>query len=609
MAAPNIVAKSWNQTVQADGKLHSAQPVDVTGPSIPTVALSAITSSGFTVSLTSSSVDVQSGISLYTIEYSSTASGGPFVQMTQIAESTFPFVWNGAQPNKQYWVRCKATDASPNSNDSSYSAVVTATTSAGSGSGITANYPRLGCYAIGGTPRSYDTDAFGTWASKQQIALINPWDGWQNSSPARVRSISQIGSNLKSISPLPTKTLLVLYFDPHTAVYSQLPSAALYDAWKAWLYTDYNAGTLTKVAASYYSSQASVVNCTPGGPAYSAGSRSGTALELISDYAWDFLVRGGSWGLARYPSGVDATSDVDGLYQDDSTNYAPMSGDWQRNSTTSAGNVNSTGTNPIDQTFRDGVKAWSQRLLNYKSSLYLFCNICRQAADGATITGLNQVFHGGAIEGIMGQSYSWESWGGWVRMMTEYKQKMDFLQAPKLGIFGHGGVTADGKDYLRSTAYQASHYGICSCLLGDGYYYASATTGNAAPTGSNSSYDCNLRNWFDYFAVNPTTGAALAYPSVDSGLGYLGQAADPPYPTTPWLSQGPLGIFRRRFYNATTGKTWWVIVNPKGNGAQTVNFGQTMKKVTGIQRTSVDDGSSATSSAMLDADGLIVMVP
>lgn len=131
----NAVPKTWNQTPQADGKLHSAQPTDTTGPSVPVISVTAATVNGFTTNLVTPSVDPQSGIASYVLEFSTTSNNGPFTQFADAAVSLFPIIWTSGVASKQYWVRCKAKDASVNANFSTYSAVQTITTLAAGGGG------------------------------------------------------------------------------------------------------------------------------------------------------------------------------------------------------------------------------------------------------------------------------------------------------------------------------------------------------------------------------------------------------------------------------------------------------------------------------------------
>jgi hypothetical protein len=70
-----------------------------------------------------------------------------------------------------------------------------------------------------------------------------------------------------------------------------------------------------------------------------------------------------------------------------------------------------------------------------------------------------------------------------------------------------------------------------------------------------------------------------------------------PYATKPWQNR----VWRRDFDNGIA------LVNPKGNGVQTVSLGGTFKHLTGAQNPSFNDGSSVTSVTLKDRDGLILL--
>ncbi len=81
-------------------------------------------------------------------------------------------------------------------------------------------------------------------------------------------------------------------------------------------------------------------------------------------------------------------------------------------------------------------------------------------------------------------------------------------------------------------------------------------------------------------------------------LGYLG------YPTTqPPPAAGQNGVWRRDFDHGIA------LVNPKGNGAQTVSLGGTFVHLTGSQNPSLNNGSAVTSVTLQDRDGLILLRP
>jgi len=167
----------------------------------------------------------------------------------------------------------------------------------------------------------------------------------------------------------------------------------------------------------------------------------------------------------------------------------------------------------------------------------------------------NKTVMGGLIEGIAGFSWSQESWGGFDSMMDTYNRGID---ATEDFVFFHV--------HGNRTDYRFMRYTLASCLMNDGYY--THTTSD--------SYDDQA--WFDEFDVE------------------LGRAMDPPQ-TSPWSN----GVYRRVFENGV------VLVNPRGNGTQTVDVGSGLKRFSGTQDPSHNNGSSVTALTLAAADGIILM--
>jgi hypothetical protein len=76
----------------------------------------------------------------------------------------------------------------------------------------------------------------------------------------------------------------------------------------------------------------------------------------------------------------------------------------------------------------------------------------------------------------------------------------------------------------------------------------------------------------------------------------LGQAAEPRQDKA-WKQ----GVWRRKFEKGIA------LVNPKGNGKQTVTLDGSYQKISGTQDPSVNDGSTVTSVTLEERDGLILL--
>jgi hypothetical protein len=226
----------------------------------------------------------------------------------------------------------------------------------------------------------------------------------------------------------------------------------------------------------------------------------------------------------------------------------------------------------------------------------------RTALLGAGLDNL----HGGLLENAMfsgTNAWEWFQKGnfstggldpsGWANTLANYYLGMDFCLAPKMvglgcrmptasatSFFGVNGVsTAVSKD--SALEYQTMRYGLCTALMDDGYF---------AP-GAIGSYDWAQLRWYDEYGDDSLT-------QVNVKRGYLGYAKSS-RPTAPTFAGGTFGVWLRLFDN---GK---VLVNPRGNGVQTVNI--TGTKLNGSQQPTINNGATVTSVTLQDGDGLILL--
>jgi hypothetical protein len=300
-------------------------------------------------------------------------------------------------------------------------------------------------------------------------------------------------------------------------------------------------------------------------------------------------------------SSVDAAPSVDGTFRDNTGLLPQIAGDYLRNGTEEQTNDADAGL-----WIRQGV-AEGLDYLHSNSSFITLGNIAGwgipQSGGGFDATPIAGKVQGGLMEGTFGYSWSAEVWGGFATSKGQYQFSMAHTGAPQLVMVHHNNLKANGSDPTAfdangnpaayGTPYQAARYGLAFTLMDDGYY----------ATATSSAYLSTGRDWFDEYAVDPATGVALAFPNVDAGLGYLGQPTDAPWPAP--LSSG---VYERHFRNSATGISWVVLLNPKGNGARTVQLGQPMRKLTGTQAPAINDGATVTSISLSDRDGLILQV-
>ena len=161
------------------------------------------------------------------------------------------------------------------------------------------------------------------------------------------------------------------------------------------------------------------------------------------------------------------------------------------------------------------------------------------------------------LEGIMGESWSVETWGGWDTMMTRYFNTTANLRAPALVGFGVHGVATD---------YKFFRYAFTSCLLGNGYFsFADKAVGFASVP------------WFDEYEVA------------------LGAPVEPATKTV-WSN----GVHRRRYENAM------VLVNPQAE-ARTVTIEPGWRRLLARQAPTVNNGQPVTSLTIPAKDGIILV--
>jgi hypothetical protein len=345
-----------------------------------------------------------------------------------------------------------------------------------------------------------------------------------------------------------------------------------------------------------YSDITSLANPTPGPPGVNPGGPYAAAWAEVDSFKWWLYLHGGTGtevaaliagndqinttqftppnnAGVNYPawranfdtiySTMTALS-LDGIYADKTTLIPPVDGDWDRDGDTVPL------TDPPDlRTDGDVGDWWRKGFVAYFNAvrggmaagkmLFANCGDWSSQLDLAQFD-FNYAVNGGVIESIIGQSYSPETTGGFGSLIYAYQNIMDITAAPQMQVFAHDGSVTDYQDF---------RYGLTSCLLGGGYYYHSDGAGIGG---------YHNVNWFDEFDNNLGAASTFAFPG-------------------PWQN----GVYRRDFQNGIA------LVNPKGNGAQTVTLETGYKKITGSQDPGVNDGSTVTSVSLADRDGLILM--
>jgi hypothetical protein len=232
-----------------------------------------------------------------------------------------------------------------------------------------------------------------------------------------------------------------------------------------------------------------------------------------------------------------------------------VDGDWNRDGVTDSAN------SPQAALWQQqGYVSFFAKLHSLMPGKFQIGNVADWCQPNANLTQYQGMADGGVMEAMIGQSWSVEAWGGWQAMMQGYHNTMAALGGPKLGIFAQAGDTTD---------YQSFRYGFASSLMDDGYYQFNSL----------ASYGGDFP-WFDEYNYQHKFGAAISPPS-----------------TSAWQN----GVYRRDFANGIA------LVNPKGNGTQTVTLETNYTRINGTQAPSVNSGQTVLTLTLQDRDGIILL--
>jgi hypothetical protein len=395
------------------------------------------------------------------------------------------------------------------------------------------SFPRLAGIEIS-PPYNYNDPSYQAQLAKQSISILSYWPGMAPGG----ESMNSIVKSIKAINP---NSLVFFYIEsdyqnPYgsTDAYTSLRDKLNAMHW--WLYpnTSFSSPVPSVNSNSWYT-----INNTPYTPKDSNGNDS-----------IDWLTK---WFVSNI---YDPNPAIDGFFMDNVFVKPNVAGDWYRNGTV---------LQPSDPKAQAAIQAGYERYFSLVHTLlpsgtYELANAGYWNAPNqpGMPSGYVGMANGGVMEGLLGKSWSVETWAGWQTMMNMYYADMNDFAAPKLAIFNQWGDPTD---------YQSFRYGFASCLMNDGYYDF---------TSDSASYNGVV--WFDEYNAN------------------LGQPVSSP-PTAAWQK----GVWRRDFTNGIA------LVNPKGNGPQTVQLGGTFYKIKGKQDPAVNNGQAVTSVTLQDRDGIILL--
>lgn len=497
----------------------------------------------------------------------------------------FTFTDTGLSASTTYTYTADARDNAGTPNVSTVSAGVAATTL--SAAPTTDGWPRLGAYAIGGSPRDYCSDASIQWTSKLSILIANVWNGYQSSCTTRTW-----GATVQAIndqSPLTTKTKVFAYFNAtqgsnsSTGVDKALNAAMTTNNW--WLRTTYPSGS---IVPGFWSASLNVFDLYyPGGNNDSAGR---TMWQWLAKYFVDVTYCGGCYGLGT--GGNSAASALAGVYADDLATSPQVSGDYNRDGTGDSG-----GDQSFWPAWRTGGRRIMDEIVTLQPTLLKAANVGGAYADATIANSAEFIGYYDAVvmENLMGAQYL-EYWNGFDTVVSGQANEVKMLKStgPKLAIFVHHLTGLNGADFSDTTPYRAAWYGMTTAwITNDGYYY-----GNV---GDPSTYSINNRTFFDYYAVDTSGNPVGVGSATGAQLKWLGAASGAMQTVS---GTGTDGIRIRFFANG------FCAVNPKGNGTQTLTTAAVggagiYARIIGTQRQTWDDGTTFNSSMSIPArDGI-----
>jgi hypothetical protein len=433
-----------------------------------------------------------------------------------------------------------------------------------SGSTTAVQFPLLGNYAIG-APFDFDLPPTQHYLAQMDVSILGMylnWTGATDSNPAL--ALSQI----RALNP---KTLLGQYC-------CFCPVGNTNPAEKTYAKTQKGPGGIGDWMA-YYAN----------GTAVSTGTLcNGNTTLLVTPDANGYHLPEYCAHYDYSPNGMLSTSGgaapvFDVWFSDDNFYQPRVAADWNRSGTTNYA-ANST---QARSWWRAGQAAYYAAANAIKPPGMIFMvnadsnlgstNACGNGWSHSLGSEYQNLMGGALLEALIGEGWSVEANYGTAGMMNWYLTTFANLVAPQMVIFNHHWASPG-----TAAGYQDARYGLAACLMSNGYF-SLTDMGNYAPY-PGADY------WLDEF----TAGATYTSPASSK---WLGTAVDPPQ-TTSWSQ----GVWMRRYANGLA------LMNPKGNGSQTVTPPSGYKHFTGSQAPTVNNGATVTGTVTLaDRDGLLLV--
>ena len=412
-------------------------------------------------------------------------------------------------------------------------------------------YPRLGVMAIG--RKDYENPEFQAQLAKFDIVVIGTWPGWEKGHggagalDASVSAIKQINPNALVFQYINVNERRCDTEDTASREYIKKLNTE-----KWWLYTKGTSGT--PVASTWKPTIFCTTNPTDSVKPDVNGDRyhDWFAKQVNTDY------------FSKAP-------ELDGWFLDNVFRRPRVNGDWNLD-----GNIDDKKNTQTHTLFRQGMKETFDALKKEMPNMITTGNLGDWRADSIPISKVMPEYDGqldgGFLERILGETWSLEGldrdgvlhpWGSWKLMMDTYRSVIDRVKEPKLLGFHMKGYSTD---------YKSFRYGFTSSLMDNGYF-----------SYSEGKYIISV--WFDEYDLAGT-----------SNTKWLGKAISSPQ-LSPWQN----GVYRRDFENGIA------LINPRGNGQQTVTLEPGFKRFLGKQDPNHNNGRSVSSITLDDRDGIVLV--
>jgi hypothetical protein len=285
----------------------------------------------------------------------------------------------------------------------------------------------------------------------------------------------------------------------------------------------------------------------------------GTRVQWTSLYrTWDINFTAGSKPDAsgrRYPQWLAEWDDqvffkpakFDIWYCDNVFSRPHVTADWN-----GRGKDDSPKNPAVAAAYRAGHRAEWEHIRSIHPGIALMGNVDGDLSEPEYAGQLEAAF----LEGLMGMTWSIETWSGWPAVMKRYRAVMANTRVPHLVGFNVAGDKSD---------YRFFRYAFASCLLDDGYFCFTdrAQVFSSVP-------------WFDEYDFK--LGAAVSKP-----------------PLAAWKG----GVWRRDFQRGI------VLVNPTAQPV-TLTVEPGFLRLSGAQAPAVNSGSPATSLVLAAKDGIVL---